>query len=91
LKDLPKTYIAVAGQDTLRDDGRLLKAALDNAGYEYFPSYSNYTDHLDRVPNIYDEYPGLPHWFWAFPSEHLVEPIAVYNKNLKKGFDFVLS
>lgn len=33
LKLLPKVYIAVAGQDTLRDDGRLLKGALDEAGY----------------------------------------------------------
>jgi versiconal hemiacetal acetate esterase len=33
LKLLPKAYVAVAGQDTLRDDGRLLKAALDDAGY----------------------------------------------------------
>ena len=33
LKLLPKVYVAVAGQDTLRDDGRLLKAALDDAGY----------------------------------------------------------
>ena len=32
LKDLPRVYLAVAGQDTLRDDGRLLKNALDQAG-----------------------------------------------------------
>jgi hypothetical protein len=43
------------------------------------------------VPNIYDEYPGYPHWFWAYPSEHLAEPVAEYNKNLKRGFEFVLS
>ena len=43
------------------------------------------------MPNLYDEYAGYPHWFWAFPSEHLAEPIALYNKNLKKGFEFVLS
>jgi acetyl esterase/lipase len=36
---LPKVYVAVAGQDTLRDDGRLLKAALDGAGYVYEASY----------------------------------------------------
>jgi acetyl esterase/lipase len=29
LKNLPKTYIAVAEHDTLRDDGRLFKSALD--------------------------------------------------------------
>jgi versiconal hemiacetal acetate esterase len=33
LKLLPKVYVAVAEQDTLRDDGRLLKAALDEAGF----------------------------------------------------------
>jgi len=75
LKLLPKVYVAVAGQDTLRDDGRLLKAALDDAG----------------VQNLYDEYAGYPHWFWAFPSEHLAQPRAEYDRNLKKGFEFVLS
>ncbi|KAF4636558.1 hypothetical protein G7Y89_g1517 [Cudoniella acicularis] len=65
LKELPKVYIAVSSQDTLRDDG--------------------------SVPTVYDEYLGYPHWFWAYPSEHLKEPIAEYNRNLKKGFDFVLS
>jgi len=75
IKDLPKTYIAVCGQDTLRDDGRLFKAALDEAG----------------VPNLYDEYTGYPHWFWAYPSEHLAEPKALYYKNIQKAFEFALS
>ncbi|KAH6714948.1 arylacetamide deacetylase [Leptodontidium sp. MPI-SDFR-AT-0119] len=69
LKDIPRVYLAVAGQDTLRDDGRLLRRALDDAG----------------------QYPGYPHWFWAFPSKHLTEPIAEYDRNLKRGFDFVVA
>ena len=41
LKLLPKVYVAVAGQDTLRDDGRLLKAALDDAGQVFrSPSFA---------------------------------------------------
>jgi versiconal hemiacetal acetate esterase len=34
LKDLPKVYISCAGHDTLRDDSRLMKAALEKNGYE---------------------------------------------------------
>jgi versiconal hemiacetal acetate esterase len=93
IKDLPKTYIAVCTQDTLRDDGRLFKSALDDAGYA--PSltlfYKTFLISSSSVPNLYDEYTGYPHWFWAFPSEHLAEPIAKYNENLKKAFKFVLS
>lgn len=33
IKDLPKTYIAWAGQDTLRDDAKLFKAAMDDAKF----------------------------------------------------------
>jgi hypothetical protein len=46
---------------------------------------------FQRVPNRYDEYTGYPHWFWAFPSKYLAEPIATFDRNLAKGFDFVLS
>jgi versiconal hemiacetal acetate esterase len=47
---------------------------------------------IDRnsVPNLYDEYEGYPHFFWSFPSEHLAEPIAAYERNLEKAFQFVL-
>ena len=89
---LPKVYIAVAGQDTLRDDGRLLKAALDGAEYVDEASHfrKSITD-ISSVPNLYHEYTGYPHWFWAFPSEYLAVPIAEYGKNLKKGFEFILA
>jgi versiconal hemiacetal acetate esterase len=33
IKDLPKIYILAAGMDTLRDDARLFRKALDEAGY----------------------------------------------------------
>lgn len=75
IKDLPKTYVSVCTLDTLRDDGRLFKAKLDEAG----------------VPNLYDEYVGYPHYFWSYPSEHLARPTAEYFKNMKKAFEFVLS
>jgi acetyl esterase/lipase len=32
IKDLKKVYLVTAERDTLRDDGRLFKAALDDAG-----------------------------------------------------------
>lgn len=96
LKDLPKVYVAVCGQDTLRDDGRLLKSALDDAGYVFkFALIAHLVEvillTIPRVPNIYDEYAGYPHWFWAFPSEHLAQPIAEYHRNIEKGFQFVVS
>jgi versiconal hemiacetal acetate esterase len=43
-----------------------------------------------RVPNIYDEYEGYPHWFWAYPSEHLKDPVEKFYDNFKKGLKFVL-
>lgn len=55
LRDLPKTYITESSTDTLRDDARLMKAALEMAG----------------VPVRYDAYPGFPHYSWTFPSKHL--------------------
>ncbi|EPE24258.1 alpha/beta-Hydrolase [Glarea lozoyensis ATCC 20868] len=74
IKELPRVYMAVCGQDTLRDDGRLMKEVLDENG----------------VSNRYEEYEGYPHWFWVYPSEHLKEPVEKFFSNLKKGFEFVL-
>jgi len=75
IKDLPKVYLVGAEMDTLRDDARLLKQYLDDAG----------------VPNIYDEFAGYPHFFWAYPSPLLADIRADYSRNLLKGFKFVLS
>jgi versiconal hemiacetal acetate esterase len=55
LHQLPKSYISISGQDTLRDDGRLLVEALQEGG----------------VKVKYDEFPGYPHYFWTYPSKHL--------------------
>ncbi|KAG9234540.1 arylacetamide deacetylase [Amylocarpus encephaloides] len=74
LCDLPRVYIAVCGQDTLRDDGRLMRDTLNEAG----------------VPNMYDEYEGYPHFFWSYPSEHLKGPIGKFKSNVRKGVEFVL-
>jgi versiconal hemiacetal acetate esterase len=75
----------------LRDDGRLFKAALDDAGY-VAPLNVIKVIIINRhsVPNLYDEYEGYPHFFWSFPSDHLTEPIAAYERNLEKAFEFVL-
>jgi versiconal hemiacetal acetate esterase len=91
LNQLPKVYLSVCSHDTLRDDGRLFKAALDDAGYVMHLNFPTETC-IDRnsVPNLYDEYEGYPHFFWSFPSEHLAEPIAAYERNLEKAFQFVL-
>jgi len=75
LNELPKVYISCAGYDTLRDDARLMREALEKNG----------------VSVKYDEYPGYPHYFWTFPSSALKESSEKYIVNLIKGVQFVLS
>ncbi|KAF2708024.1 hypothetical protein K504DRAFT_534711 [Pleomassaria siparia CBS 279.74] len=75
IKDLKRVYLAVAGHDTLRDDGLLFKQRLD----EY------------KVPNKLDLYEGYPHSFWGWPSTKLDEPRKEYLENLAKGIQFVTS
>lgn len=48
----PPTYIAICGQDTLRDDGVLMERKLREAG----------------VKTKFDQYDGFPHYFWIFPT-----------------------
>lgn len=38
LNELPRTYIAICGKDTLRDDSRLFVEALESAGYGSSPA-----------------------------------------------------
>ncbi|KAJ4364070.1 hypothetical protein N0V83_009525 [Neocucurbitaria cava] len=75
IKQLKKVYISVAGHDTLRDDGALMKQKLDEAG----------------VPNKYDFYEGYPHFFFAWPSTKLDKPRKQFFDDLASGVKFVLS
>ncbi|KAF2748397.1 hypothetical protein M011DRAFT_441791 [Sporormia fimetaria CBS 119925] len=75
VKKLKKVYLAVAGQDTLRDDGLLFKEKLDEA----------------NVPTKFDLYKGYPHYHWVWPSSKLDQPRKEFLDNLEKGIRFVLS
>ncbi|KAF2119701.1 Alpha/Beta hydrolase protein [Lophiotrema nucula] len=75
IKDLKKVYIAVAGHDTLRDDGLLFKQKLDD----------------NRVPTKFDFYEGYPHYHWTWPSTKLDAPRQEFLSNLEKGVKFVTS
>ncbi|KAF2006268.1 hypothetical protein P154DRAFT_455979 [Amniculicola lignicola CBS 123094] len=75
IKDLKKVYIAVAGHDTLRDDGLLFKQKLDD----------------NKVPTKFDFYEGYPHYHWTWPSSKLDKPREEFLDNLAKGVQFVAS
>lgn len=51
-KNFPPTYIVTCEADPLRDDGIVMEDCLKKAG----------------VPVKRDNYAGLPHYFWIFPS-----------------------
>lgn len=44
----------------------------------------------DRVPNKCDEYDGLPHYFFAFPSSHLDNLRQEYFKKTADGIKWVI-
>ncbi|KAI1335925.1 alpha/beta-hydrolase [Xylariaceae sp. FL0016] len=50
--ELPPVYLSTCGADPLRDDGTVIKLALDKYG----------------VRNMLKNYEGLPHFFWIFPE-----------------------
>ncbi|KAL5363831.1 Alpha/Beta hydrolase protein [Aspergillus floccosus] len=75
LKDLKKVYITESGSDTLRDDARLMKEALQAAG----------------VPVTYDAYPGFPHYSWTFPSSTLVDHQGEFFGNMLRGLEWLKS
>ncbi|EUC35404.1 hypothetical protein COCCADRAFT_3427 [Bipolaris zeicola 26-R-13] len=75
IKDLKKVYLAVAGHDTLRDDGLLMKEKLDKAG----------------VLNRLDMYEGYPHFFMAWQSSKLDKPRKEFFEKMIEGVRFVLA
>ncbi|CAI7565622.1 unnamed protein product [Penicillium glandicola] len=73
LKDLKKVYIVECGMDTLRDDARLMKGALEEAG----------------VPIMYDDYPGYPHYFWSYPSPVLAKASEEFHMNMFRAIKWI--
>ncbi|KAI5360901.1 Putative alpha/beta hydrolase-3 [Septoria linicola] len=74
LKKLPCVYLAGCDVDTLRDDARIFKDLLDD----------------DQVLYVYDEYEGLPHCFFAYPSRHLDSAREEYFRKTAAGVRFVI-
>ncbi|KAF2487653.1 Alpha/Beta hydrolase protein [Neohortaea acidophila] len=74
LKALPRVYLNACGADTLRDDARLLQEVLQQTG----------------VPNRFDEFAGLPHYFFAFPSHHTTQLREDYYSRTAKGIEWVI-
>jgi versiconal hemiacetal acetate esterase len=84
-------YLAVAGQDTLRDDGLLFKQKLDDskcvkAYCEREPALTS-----NRVATKFDFYEGYPHYHWTWPSPKLKKPREEFNANLASGVQFVVA
>ncbi|KAJ5483349.1 hypothetical protein N7530_002595 [Penicillium desertorum] len=73
LKDLKKVYIVECGTDTLRDDARLMKGALEEAG----------------VLIVYDDYPGYPHYFWSYPSPALLKASEEFHTNMFRAIKWI--
>ncbi|KAL3457614.1 Alpha/Beta hydrolase protein [Aspergillus heterothallicus] len=66
IRGLKKVYIVECGADTLRDDARLMRDALEEVG----------------VPMKYDAYDGFPHYFWSYPSKFLKADSDVFHQNM---------
>lgn len=64
-----------ASEDTLRDDGRLMKDALQSAG----------------VNVKFEEFVGYPHYFWTFPAPQLADVAQDYRQKVASGIKFILS
>lgn len=71
LKGFPPSYMISAEKDCLRDDSICLEMALKEVG----------------VPTKLDFYPGLPHWFHAFPQ---LEATHEAMRKAVEGVKFVL-
>lgn len=75
LSGLRKVYMTESGADTLRDDARLMKEALEKAG----------------VSVTYDAYPGYPHYSWTFPAKCLEQHQKEFFGNVLNGIQWVRS
>ncbi|KAL4782838.1 Alpha/Beta hydrolase protein [Aspergillus varians] len=71
--ELKKVYIVECGADTLRDDARLMRGALEGT----------------EVSLRYDAYAGLPHYFWAYPSKFLAADSGAFHRNMFAAVEWV--
>ncbi|KAF2669342.1 alpha/beta-hydrolase [Microthyrium microscopicum] len=74
LAELPRTYITYCGQDTLRDDARLMIDEIKANGGEV----------------KFDEFKGYPHYYWTFPAPCLKDAQKEYHDKLIAGIKYVL-
>ncbi|KKZ65918.1 hypothetical protein EMCG_08328 [[Emmonsia] crescens] len=72
LKGLKKVYIVECGTDMLRDDARLMKEDLEEAG----------------VPIMYDAYSGYPNYLWPYPSQALAAASGKFHTNLFRAMEW---
>ena len=70
---LKKVYIAECGMDTLRDDARLMKEALER----------------DSVDLRYHAYSGFPHYSWTFPSKELDAHRDDFHRDVVNGIRWI--
>jgi versiconal hemiacetal acetate esterase len=91
INELKRVYLAVAGQDTLRDDGLLFKQKLYDNKYVNVSHFSESTLIKSRVATKVDFYKGYPHYHWTWPSPKLDGPRKEFNANVALGVKFVIS
>ncbi|KAJ0424409.1 Alpha/Beta hydrolase protein [Aspergillus carlsbadensis] len=73
IQELKKVYIVECGADTLRDDARLMRDALEEVG----------------VPLKYDAYEGFPHYFWSYPSKFLEADSDKFHQTMFAAVDWL--
>ncbi|KAL2798446.1 Alpha/Beta hydrolase protein [Aspergillus keveii] len=73
IRELKKVYIVECGADTLRDDARLMRDALEEG----------------EVPLKYNAYEGFPHYFWSYPSKFLKADSDKFHQNMYAAVDWL--
>ncbi|KAL4808306.1 Alpha/Beta hydrolase protein [Aspergillus unguis] len=73
--ELKRVYIVECGADTLRDDARLMRDALQET----------------EVKVRYDAYEGFPHYFWSYPSKYLEMASEEFHRNLFGALEWLHS